>query len=228
MSDDETNDQYGTDTFGDGPFGGAIGPQDNVGNIIDNLPLRAMQPVPPRGNRGSGNTLWRFLNVFAHQLDNVDSDLETVSDQLFIESATTDALERRGAAIGEGRPTGEPNDTYRKRLQGAYGAAASDSTLADFSEVLLNVLNTDESRVRLLPDATTNPEVVVEVDSGVVGNSPFTATEITEFMKDTVPADDGVTVREFGTFEFADTINDSITPGSSKGFNNGTFGGSIS
>lgn len=201
--------------------------RDNTDEIVANVPLRALQPVGPNERNSDGNELWRLLNVLAGTLDDLDDDMADVADELRLDTAGADGLDRRGRAIGVQRRTNEDLDTYRRRLFAAYGAAASDGTLQSFSQVLLNVLDTDASAVDLKLNASTDPIVVIDVDDGVISSSPFTSSEVISLILESLPAADGVKIEFTGTFELADTINNSYDPGSAAGLGNGTLSGSI-
>jgi len=68
---------------------------DTTSELADDLPLDAMQAVPPRDGT-DGNRLWRLLDVFADGIDANDGDLSNVLDELFLASASQASLKRRG------------------------------------------------------------------------------------------------------------------------------------
>lgn len=162
-----------------------------------------------------------IVDAVARALDESLTNTSAAGRDLFVDTAINESLELLGEAVDEPRPSGEGDGRYRTRVTAGYGRATSDTSIKDFTTVLLDVLDTDADNVTL-SGASDRPVVIVTVDTDVIDNSLFTEAEIVDFLNDSVPSGHNVEIESVGTFEFD---GENYTPDSNTGFDEGTFGG---
>lgn len=167
--------------------------------------------------------LYKLLEASALENDRIGLNIESIYDGRFIESARGRELEKIGELVGTRRKNGEGDLKLRKRIRAEFAAQASDTTYEMFASAVLSILETDKNSVTIIkPPDSVDKVITLELDGGVIDDSPFTRTEISSLLDRTVSAGAKVNIVEKGTFAFAG--NDDTL----KGWNEGTWSSTIS
>lgn len=184
--------------------------QDNVDDVVDAWDL----PVPPT----AGNNIHDLLSVLVSELQRTDTDIEGIYGDRFLDTATGKELGKIGDPVDATRQTGESDDHFRQRIQSIYGARSSDATYDAFAQITLSVLDAGPSDVSLdVPPQPLDATVTVQADSQTISNSPFTESEITDLLQESVTAGHDVVIEKTGTFAFDGD------DGALEGFDQGTW-----
>lgn len=146
------------------------------------------------------------------------------NDQLFLDTATGERLERLAEVVNTFRRTDESDTKLRVRTKAAYAQATSDTTIGDFATVVKIVLDTDADSISLSGANGDVPVVTLTVTKSVIDNSPLTQNEIIKLINKSVPAGHNVVIIFSGTFRL-DGPN--YQPPSDSGLNGGTLTGEI-
>jgi len=141
-----------------------------------------------------------LTSALASALDAHDSRAETATDNLFINSASGDALDLRGEAIGVQRRTGESDEAYRTRVRAGYAVALSDSTIGDFARIVRVVLDIDAPEIDLA-GISGKPAVTLTIDRDALTNTPLTDSEILNALEAAIPSGHAIELDATGTLE---------------------------
>lgn len=158
--------------------------------------------------------------TLAQTLDDFDGRASDVRNNIFLDTASGDALDARGVVVQTPRESGETDDRYRKRLQAAYSAHMSETTIEEFSNIAKLLLDASANEISV-SGAADRPVVIVRAALSVVNDAPFTNQEIVNLLEQSIASAHAIELEESGTFVF-DGAN--YTPPSNTGFGNGTFG----
>lgn len=170
------------------------------------------------------DVLQHIFRAIALTLDDYLDQLARVQRDIHVRQAEDEALDALGTAVNTRRPTGEGDDQYRTRVFAGYGRATSKTVIEDFVAITKLVLQADADDISLR-GASDRPVVIIEVDVDILKESLFTQNEIVDLLKDSVASGHNIELETVGTFEFD---GDNYTPSPNSGFNEGSFGGTIS
>jgi len=165
-----------------------------------------------------------LFEAIAKALVTVDSNIQQSYQDRFLDCASGDALDMLAKPVDVSRKADENDANFRTRVKTGYGRAASDTTLSDFTAIVLDVLQTTANDIGIRGSSNDTPVVIVETDVDVVEASLFSESEIVDLLNSTVASAHNVEIETTGTFEFD---GDNYSPSSNTGFGDGTFGGTI-
>jgi len=171
----------------------------------------------------NGESVYELLQSLAKAQLKIDSDIEHLYQDLFIDSASDDAIERYGEIVDVRRRSNESIDEYKTRVRAAYNGSLSESTFDDVAQVILDVLGSDPSDTKIGIDPS-KPVVVINTQREYLDDIPFEENEIISFIEQSLPAAHSATVETFGSFEFS---AEDYEPPEGTGFGEGTFGTAI-
>lgn len=162
-----------------------------------------------------------LLRTLVSQLHRLDSEIDQIYDERFIDSATGRELELLGANVGVEPRTNESDESLRARVRAGYRIAISDGTFEAVGRAALALLDAAPDDVRLRGPPTTDGGVGQAIVPGaLIDASPLTRAEIADELSRAVPLGHRMeVVREEG-FQF-----DSDGQASGEGFGQGAWTG---
>lgn len=157
---------------------------DNTVDVTD--ARQTFEEVQPAARIRSGNPVHNLLDVYVQRLTDIDTTVEDLYDQKYIDTATGEELERLGRNVGVERKTGENDAKLRLRVKAGYETATSDGTYEDIAQTALIVLDADPSQVDIdtARDTADYATALVRANSSVISASPFTTAEIESLLSD--------------------------------------------
>lgn len=163
------------------------------------------------------NSEWNALIVaLANQFKDLDATRQEIEQSKFVTEATGKQLDKLAAIFQVGRETGEPDDTYRLRIQAALRAQLSSGTVEEVREAIAVLLDMNRDDV-VIQEPYDSTGIVLEagVPEHEINDVGITSAEFADFI-DTVVAS-GVDTTAFltGTFQFT---SQSSPVTSDKGF----------
>jgi hypothetical protein len=161
--------------------------------------LRANNPNAPL-RFDEDERLDALVSTLASALNAHDSRTEAATDDLYIESASGDALDLRGEAIGTTRRSDESDSSYRTRVQAAYAVALADTTITDFARIAQLVLDTDPSGINLT-GVPGEPAITLRLDRSVLDETPLNESEILAALGAAIPSGHALKLDTTGTLE---------------------------
>lgn len=183
--------------------------------------------------RGAGNA--RLAGAFGEEKAYVNRQLDAVLQARHINTAAGHQLDRIGEISSIGRREGETDAHYRARIIATLAAARSDGTFDDLLQITATILDTSVNRVEIQKQWESNPTSGIAtaelfVRATDVDNVELTTSDLTDIMKNTVPAGHDIEVTEQGANPFT-VRNDSQANDSSLGLTSdaiSTGGGLVS
>jgi hypothetical protein len=156
-----------------------------------------LENAPPTGARFEPDTeVARLVETLAAVYYRIDADVDQLRRDRYVETATGVELDRRGRPLGVERPAGEGDDAFRRRALAGRARATSETTFEDFAEACLAVLDADPDQVQLTIDyADELGAVIVEATTTVIEESPFSESQIVEFLEGSLPMSRRVVLR---------------------------------
>jgi len=150
-----------------------------------------------------------LVTVLKRQMDRLDTEIEKIYDQRFVETATGPHLERIAAGFDIKRKTDESDVKLRKRIKAARNVAQSRGTYRDVAQVALDVLDANPSQIELVRprDHGQMGLGIIRVDGSVLDNSPFTNDEIESILSDAVVGGHRIRIEQIDAFRFGDPDN---------------------
>ena len=143
-----------------------------------------------------------MLLSMAVTLAKLDKRISGVERDLYVETATGDALDALGKVVGVRRQVDEGDERFRTRVRAGYGRATSETTIEQFAVILRIVLQCGPDDITI-QGADEQPVAEVFVDQSIVANTFFSREEIERVLDGTVPAGHNWRIITQGTFEFA-------------------------
>ena len=172
---------------------------------------QTLQNVLERQNALNGNDeeLQRAVGFLASALDNIVVDANDIAEAELIEYATEGHLDKLGEAVNAQRPTGEDDDTYRRRVKAAYVAAFSDGTYEDIAKTTVRLLdvNPDSISIRKANESSDPATAIIEVDGTALKEAPFDVSEIASILGRAKVGGHRVIIEEQDVFEFDSVDN---------------------
>lgn len=152
---------------------------------------------PPSGVRAEQRTeIARLVETLASVYYRIDVDVDELRRDRYAATATGTELDRIGREVGVQRPVGEGDDAFRRRVMAGRARSTSETTWDDFAELVLNVLDADETDVELAVDYGDElGAVIVRVTTSVLDAAPFSQAEIIQFLEAALPMSRRVVVR---------------------------------
>jgi uncharacterized phage protein gp47/JayE len=122
-----------------------------------------------------------LMTALIGELQQVNTTIDAIYNERYIETATGDRLDRLGAPVGVERKTGETDAKFRDRVRAGYLIAISDGSFEAIAKVAVALLDADPGQVTLEgPPATDGGAARIEVADELVNNSPLTLSEISD------------------------------------------------
>lgn len=163
--------------------------------------LRALQDELADYMPADGN-VEELLDVAAAGLAELDSDIENVSDALFIPSANSkDALENHGELVGAYKDSSESLEAYRARVLANFRQlviAGSPEDIINFVAELLDI----ERSVITIANIDDTARFRIDIPGQALSDSPNSKGQITELIQKVTAASYGIDVRQRGTLEY--------------------------
>jgi len=150
-----------------------------------------------------------FLRVLKRQHERLTNDIEQLYDQLLIETATGEFLERLGLKYNVERQTGESNEKLRKRMYARRDVANSRGTYKGIAQLAMTLFDADPHEVSVLRPSDTNEmgTAEIQVPQQRFDNAPFTKSEIGDLLSDAAIGGHRIRVAEANVFRFGDPDN---------------------
>ena len=149
----------------------------------------ARQQFPNAGVRiDPDDPIAALLRTLVSQLHRLDTEIDAIYDERFIDSATTHELGLLGANVGVQRRTGESDASFRARVRAGYRIAASDTTFEAVAQAARALLDADADDISLESPPTTDGGVgrVIAPDI-LIDESPLSKSEIEADLTKAVP-----------------------------------------
>lgn len=149
----------------------------------------ARQQFPNAGVQiDDDDPLAALLRTLVSQLHRVDTEIDAIYDERFIDSATTQELELLGANVGVQRRAGESDPAFRARVRAGYRIAISDTTFDAVAKAARALLEAGPSDIQLEgPPQTDGGVGRIRVPSTAVDESPLSLDEIEAELTRAVP-----------------------------------------
>jgi len=176
--------------------------------------------APPTGVRFDPETeTARLVEVLAAAYYRLDTDIDQLRRDRYLETATGIELERRARPLDVERPAGEGDPRFRRRALAGRARATSRTTFEDFADVCLAVLDAAPDDVQLSKEFDTEPgAIIVTATSDTFDEALFAEPEIIRFLEASLPMSRRVILRRLDGFQFS---IDGEAPG--KGFGEGQW-----
>jgi S-adenosylmethionine hydrolase len=114
-------------------------------------------------------------------------------------------LDYLGSEVGVKRPTDEYDTKFRTRVYAGIGAATSETTWEDYSELVMQLLRTDPDDVFIKVDYSDElGAVITKITTKDIEDSEFTESEIVGFLERSLPGSRRVVIRYLDGFQFSD------------------------
>jgi len=191
-------------------------PTTTTDDVVDRWPY-GFQAIP------DGEPLYEYLSVFSSELKRLNTDIQSLADERFIETATGQELERLGAEVGVTRRGGESDDSLRLRVQIGKAVAASNGTAEDIRTILAIVFDQSDLESITVSHVAGAPVLSFQIPTSLINDIPLTATELEAELREAVPAGSDVTVITDDVFTFVGE-NDTA-PSYAGGFGEGEWSG---
>lgn len=158
--------------------------------------------------------IYELLASVQVAFDDVDVEVQALSEQRFLDTATGVELEKFGREVGVTRETNEPDDELRSRIRIARVAARSDGTIEDIGAIF-DLLFDSPERITI-GTVTGEPALEVDIPSEMIDAIPLTRAQLEDELLSVVPAGDGIQITTFEDFAFDGTSD-------GQGFDQGTW-----
>lgn len=147
-----------------------------------------------------------LLRTLVSQYHRLDTEIDAIYDERFIDSATARELELLGANVGVEPRTGESDESLRARVRAGYRIATSDGTFEAIARAALALLDADADDVRLEgPPATSGGVGRVVVSDVRLDESPLSQDEVAATLTDAAPLGHRIEVLTDDTFRFGES-----------------------
>lgn len=179
-----------------------------------------LEHAPPTGVRFEpGSEVERLVEVLAAAYYRLDTDIDQLRRDRYLETATGVELDRRANPLGVDRPAGEGDAKFRRRALAGRARALSRASFDDFARVCLAALNADPDEVSITKNYDLHPgAIIVSATSDVFVSSPFAKDEIIDLLEGALPMDRRVRLQEADAFQFSVDGQSQTGSGFSDGF----------
>jgi hypothetical protein len=179
-----------------------------------------LKEAPPTGALfETGTEVQRLVKTLAVVYHRLDADLNRMRQDRYIETASSEELDKRARPLGVERPPGESDDAFRRRAAVGRERVTSRSTFEDFAETVVAALDVEPDDVEIYKEFSTEPgAVIVEAKSDVFDSAPLSEATITKLLEGALQMDRRVILRREDGFQFS---LDSTAEG--KGFGQGQW-----
>lgn len=185
---------------------------DNVEWLIDSLPGFM------ENDETSGN--WKLFSPIGDRLDELENDLQSVSRATFVQEAySIEQLEKHAQAVNLSYRQGETLEHYRARIFAKYQLNTSEGTAGDVINSVSTILNTDPENIGY-KELDIEATIQLKMPSKSVDNISLLSGEISDILKELVPAGYNVKGTLRGTFKYVSpsTYNDTTNWSLYKGY----------
>ena len=182
-----------------------------------------LESAPPTGARFEENTeVARLVETLAQVYYRIDADISQLESFRTIDDASGLELDKKAKEFGVKRPVGESDEIFRRRAKAGRTRARSGATFEEFAEGALNFLDAEPNDLEI--EINYEDElgaVIINVNSDIVDNAPFTEDTISEYLEGMIPMDRRVVIRKTDGFQFS--APDTTDEKSGKGFGEGAW-----
>jgi len=167
----------------------------------------ARQQFPNAGVEiDADDPLAALLRTLVSQYRRVDSEIDGVYGERFINSATGRELELLGANVGVDPRTGESEAAFRARVRAGYLIAISDGTFNAIARAARALFDADADEITLDgPPATSGGVGRVIVSAVRLDEAPLTQTEAATTLTDAAPLGHRIEVLSDDAFLFGES-----------------------
>lgn len=144
--------------------------------------------------------LYDYLGIYATAVSEIDSHVNDVYDQRYLDTATGPELANLGAAVGVTREAGESDERFRFRITLAKTAAASDGTAEDIAAIFTQAFDEETLAATTFTRQATQPVVDVRIPAPGLASIPLSDTAFESLLEDAFPCGYGVRIIPSGTF----------------------------
>lgn len=164
-----------------------------------------------------GSSQRRLLRTLLQSLATLDDSIDDVYADRFVMSASGTALDLLSGEVNLQRQTGESDDRLRRRILARYKQRQSSGTYDDLAAVSKILVDTNDVQIEAAEETGGGTARVIYNEADL-NASPFTSTEVTEILEESLIATDTLDVGTTGRFVFSSDGNDT-----GKGFGQGTW-----
>lgn len=169
----------------------------------------------------SDDKFGQYLGVFTDELDELNTTLETLYDERFIESATNQQLRKFGGRVGVTRKSNEDDTEFRFRVLLNHVVAASKGTAEDIEAILTVAFGADALSSITIDSVAGDPITRFFIDSGQLSQIPIGRLRFESLLEKAFPCGTGVEIVTEQTFTFVGE-NDTA-PSYAAGFGQGAW-----
>jgi len=158
---------------------------------------------------GNNEEVRAAIGFLSSAVDDLVVDANDIAEAELIEYATEGHLDKLGDAVDVQRPTGEDDDTYRRRVKAAYTAAFSDGTYEDVAKTAVRLLNVSPKSisVRRADESNDPATAVIEIDNTALDETSFDINEIVSILGRAKVGGHRIIIEEQDVFTFDNSEN---------------------
>jgi len=160
--------------------------------LLDNWPFTETVP-------DDGEAIHDLLTVIGSEFDRRDDDIAYLYKQRFLQTATSEELNRLAREAGVRRQSSEGDDELRTRALISKAATQSDGTFDSIESALNSIFDDDLTQIRIIP-RELEPTIVIAIPEKLINSIPVTKSQLEKELNATTPANNPIAV------ETADTL----------------------
>lgn len=142
----------------------------------------------------NGSDQYHYLSAYATELRRIDTFIDELYEQRFIETATGIELEKLAAPLGVTRRAGESDESLRYRARLGKLISASDGTASHFESIVSAAFPGAELTNIEISNVDGAPVIELLVPENVVDSVPISLSETEDLMTLAVPSGHAVRV----------------------------------
>ena len=126
--------------------------------------------------------------------------IETVDNNIHVNTATKASLEKFGELVGVSRRTNETHLSYRIRIKTAFRGGTTGTTLNDTLQFISTLLDVDVEQIGIERVSADEPLIVVRIDGQALDSLEISQTDFISLINEVIPASHRIDVVQRGTF----------------------------
>ena len=162
--------------------------------IRDNWPYDRVVPT-------EDEAIYDLLGVLETEYDRVDVELDELQEQRFIETATTNELEKLASEVGVVRQTGESDKRFRFRTIIAKAVTRSSGNIYELAQLLKILFGEDVENITLSVE-TDKPVVLLTLTDFMIQDVPVTQSVLEDLLSQVLPSSDNLNIVLSDSFAF--------------------------
>ncbi|ELY47294.1 hypothetical protein [Natronorubrum sulfidifaciens] len=146
---------------------------------------------------------YALLDVIGHAIDELDEDVQTVSDAIRVRDARTiDQLFELAKMVGLPPHTDEPVERYRARVFARFALMSGEGTVGDLLYALARILDVDVERIGYREMVDNPGTVLVFAPGSEIEKLGLSASELAQIVNENVAAGYQTETSIQGTFTY--------------------------